>query len=335
MIKFDNILIPVEFIQEIGQNGQNSQVFLAKETNINRDIVIKQILKSNLNTNYYQEAIYLNQAKHPNVVEINYAGESSCKKYVYLAMPYYKNKSLKEKIFAPNLTVQDILKYSIEFLSGLNCLHIKKLLHLDIKPDNILISDQNNALLSDFGVVTTFPTGKSVQPSNPMFLMLWSPEYINSGTTNIFTDIYQVGVTLYLMCHKVNIDDLLPQHLLSLSGNAGIDELQKLIKSGKLYPKTYPKHIPMEIQKIINRCLHIDMSKRYSSIRGLINDLSQIKPNKNLEWNYQKTNQHEKWWRSDNKECFLDNSGNIKICNNKKNIYSGNEEQKLLDFLNQ
>lgn len=335
MIKFDNILIPVEFIQEIGQNGKNSQVFLAKETNINRDIVIKQILKSNLHKNYYQEAIYLNQAKHPNIVEINYAGESSCKNYIYLAMPYYKNKSLKEKICESELTVKDILKYSIEFLSGLNCLHIKKLLHLDIKPDNILISDQNNALLSDFGVVTTFPNGKSVQPSNPMFMMLWSPEYIDFGSTNIFTDIYQAGITLYLMCHKSHIDDLLPQHLLSLNGNDGALELQKMIKTGKLYPKTYPKHIPIDIQKIINKCLHTDMSKRYSSIRGLINDLSKIKSDKNLEWKYQKTNQNEKWWRSDNKECFLDINGNIKICNNKKIIYSGNEEQKLLDFLNQ
>lgn len=335
MIKFDNILIPVEFIQEIGQNGQNSQVFLAKETNINREIVIKQILKSNLHLNYYQEAIYLNQAKHPNIVEINYAGESSCNNYIYLAMPYYKNKSLKEKINSPNLTVKDILKYSIDFLSGLNCLHIKKLLHLDIKPDNILISDHNSALLSDFGVVTTFPIGKSVQPANPMFLMLWSPEYIDFGVTNIFTDIYQVGITLYLMCNKLQIDDLLPQKLLTLNGNDGILELQKLIKNGRLYPKSYPKHISFEIQRIINKCLNIDVSKRYSSIRGIINDLSKIQPNLNLDWNYIKTTQHEKWWRHDKKECYLYINGNIKICNNNKIIYSGNEEQKILDFLNQ
>lgn len=87
---------------------------------------------------------------HPNVVQIQYACKDD--KNVYIAMPFYKNGSLKSLMTKRMLTAREIIRYAIQFISGVAHIHSKGLLHLDIKPDNILLSDNDEALLSDFGL---------------------------------------------------------------------------------------------------------------------------------------------------------------------------------------
>lgn len=321
----DNILIPVDFIKRIGElNGLNSEVYLAIEKNIQREVIIKKIEKVYLNHKDYLEAIYLKEAKHPNVVDISYAGDSSCGKYVYLVMPYYKNGSLKEVIKDKDLSVKEIITYALGFLNGLHSVHIKKLLHLDIKPDNILLSDRKEALLSDFGLVTSFPKGQSIVP-NPMFKFLWPPEYFKYGKANIATDIYQVGITLYLLCNKIYFEDL-------LTPNINENIFKNLVTQGLFYPNKYPLHVSTEFQKIINKCLHKDMSKRYSSVSGILHDLADLEETSLMLWEYNKNNNCE-YWTQNNRTCKLDNNGNIEICINKKIDYIGKDMYYLMDFL--
>ena len=66
-------------------------------------------------------------------------------------MPYYKNGSLNQMLDYKNLTVREIIKYSLDFLSAIYYMHDNNIIHCDIKPNNILINDKNQAILSDFG----------------------------------------------------------------------------------------------------------------------------------------------------------------------------------------
>jgi serine/threonine protein kinase len=282
MINKDNIIIPIDFISNIGIEGKNSEVFLARDININREIVIKKIDKSTLNGNFFEEAKYLYQNKHPNVVEISYAGESQCKNFVYLAMPYYKNGSLNSKIinFRKNLTIKETIKYAFYFLSGLQSIHQKKFIHLDIKPDNILITDNNEAILSDFGLVDKTNFFGSSSSKKPLFSLLIPPENIEYKN-NIFksklsyskvTDIYQVGVTLYCLVNLIVLDKHLEEKQIYTRG-----DLVLSIKNGSLYDiKKYEKNVPIELQKIINKCLAINPNNRYQSVQKILNDLGSL-----------------------------------------------------------
>ena len=87
--------------------------------------------------------------ENKNIVKVNYATYDDDN--IYISMPYYKNGSLQDILQNRNLTVREIVKYSLDILSGIYYIHKNQILHCDIKPSNILIDDYNCAVLADFG----------------------------------------------------------------------------------------------------------------------------------------------------------------------------------------
>ena len=109
-----------ETIREIGQEGRNSQVFLAHDKQLDGEIVVKKIQKARIKHTgeYYRESKILHASSHPYVVRVNYGCSDS--DFIYIAMPYYKNGSLKSLIDTRYLSIREVIRYSIQFLSGLN-----------------------------------------------------------------------------------------------------------------------------------------------------------------------------------------------------------------------
>lgn len=121
----------------LGENigaGGNAHVFKAHDPQLSADLAIKMVPKCSLAdiSEYFNEASMLYLSSHTNVVPIHYACEDT--DYIYLAMPYYKNGSLKALIASQFLTVREIVTYSTQFLSGLHHIHSNKLIHFDVKP---------------------------------------------------------------------------------------------------------------------------------------------------------------------------------------------------------
>ena len=119
---------------------------------LDAEIVVKQIPKAKIasTANFFDESKALYASAHPNVVQIHYACEDTDS--VYLAMPYYRKGSVTGLITGKNMTVREIVTVGCQILSGLHNIHSKGLIHFDVKPDNILLSDRQEALLSDFGL---------------------------------------------------------------------------------------------------------------------------------------------------------------------------------------
>lgn len=72
--------------------------------------------------------------------------------HVYVAMPYYRKGSVAGLITGKHMTVREIVTAACQVLSGLHNIHSKSLIHFDVKPDNILLSERMEALISDFGL---------------------------------------------------------------------------------------------------------------------------------------------------------------------------------------
>jgi serine/threonine protein kinase len=280
-----------EPLKEIGQQGRNSNVYLAHDKQLDAEIVIKKIQKAKIHnpTDFYSEAKRLYDSEHPHVVQIKYACEDAG--HIYLAMPFYKNGSMKTLIDSRYLTVREILRYSIQFLTGLHNIHVKKLIHFDVKPDNILISDTNEALLADFGLsknmdLLGFSTVDSVYPRQI------PPEYFLQTHHSMLYDIYNSGLTMYRMCNGNNLYN--QQGRMFTTQAAYIDA----IKKGKFPDRqAYWPHIPRSLRKVINKAMAVSQTDRYQTVLDLINDLSPI--NDLLDWKFDERPNARSWTLED------------------------------------
>lgn len=139
MLKSPNIAeLSFQLGDEIGSEGRNSQVFKARDLQLNADIVVKKVRKATFSNidEYFVEASLLYLSAHPNVVPIHYACHDT--DHVYLAMPLYGKGSLKSRMANRPLTVREMVVISTQVLSGIHNIHSKGLIHFDVKPDNIL-----------------------------------------------------------------------------------------------------------------------------------------------------------------------------------------------------
>ncbi|MEG4010648.1 MULTISPECIES: serine/threonine-protein kinase [unclassified Microcoleus] len=268
--------------EEIGQEGRNSQVFKATDKHLDAVIVVKQISKKQESgtdldpEKFFQESKILYLSGHTNVVPVHYACQDQ--DFVYIAMPLYAKGSLKKRMDAEFLTVREIIRYATQFLSGLANIHSKGLIHFDIKPDNILLSDRDEALVSDFGLAKfTHPDGSALPD------MIYSGHFVPEALDEDLhltrqTDIYQVGLTLYRMCNG-NAD-----FERQLQVFASDDEFQAAILS-QTFPdrRSFLPHIPEKMRKTIKKCLEVSPENRHASVIDIINDLADIDDNA-LDW---------------------------------------------------
>ena len=94
-------------------------------------------------------------------------------------MPFYPKGSLNKIIDSRFLTVREIISLGTNFLSGLHNIHSKRLIHFDIKPDNILISERNEAHLTDFGLAKKAAFDGAEQ--DRVYGRMAPPEYFEKG----------------------------------------------------------------------------------------------------------------------------------------------------------
>lgn len=272
-------------VRDIGNNqGKNSQVFVAQDLQINTELFIKKVKKKELEAqglnmeDYFLEARMLYEGKHPNIAEIQYASEDI--ENIYLAMPIYENGSLSSKIDDEYLTVREIIKYSLEILSGISYIHSKQMVHLDIKPTNILIDNTGRARVTDFGL-SRFLNEYGFAQQDISYVYHKDPESYESIDRSIQSDIYQFGLLLYRMCNGNSIlEDQIQEFNITTH-----EMLRESILTG-IFPDRsyYLPHIPNKLQQIIKKCINVDLDKRYTNTIEIMNDISGI--TECIDWKY-------------------------------------------------
>lgn len=279
--------------KSIGGEGRNSKVHIAHDPQLNEALVLKEITKKSLDdqkvTDYFLEAQILNEANHPHIMPICYAAQD--KDNVYITMPFYEKGSVNTLMEQKPLTVREIIKYSLDFLSGLLFIHVKGMLHLDLKPTNIIVNDNDRAILTDFGLAR-YLDENGFASQEWQYTQHRSPESYNTTDKTVLDDVYQAGLTLYRMCNGNEV--FKNQHKIVVEGNNF--EREKIIEAIQkgVFPdrKFYLPHIPKKLRGIINKAMHIDPDKRYKNVLEIINALSKI--DENLDWEYTQNNDANK-----------------------------------------
>lgn len=267
-----------EVIEKINSEGVNSALYIVEDKQLGSRFILKQIDKKNFKEfeRYFDESKKVYNLKHPNIISINTASHDD--EYIYITMPYLKRGSLHNLLNTRYLTLKEIIKYSLDFLSAIEYVHSRGVIHCDIKPNNILIDDNNNAILTDFGSALYLNNGKA-RLKNVYYKHI-APEQCTNSLVGKKVDIYQIGTTLYRMCNGNYEYDKQAKRYKDLNS------LKVACARGR-FPvrKKYLPHIPKEMIKVIERCININPDERYDDVLDIMNDLASI--DVNLDWNFE------------------------------------------------
>jgi serine/threonine-protein kinase len=191
-----------EILEQIGRGGM-AAVYRAHDVDRDRVVAIKVVaphLSEDLNfiQRFRLEAQLLTDLRHPNIVPVEDYGELDG--YAYLAMPFLKVGTLMDRLLEGPVSPQYGAILVQQISEALQYLHDQGVVHRDVKPSNILLDEQGNALLSDFGLARLQEAHASLTGSmmigTPAFI---SPEQAQGEKADVLSDQYSLGVILYLL----------------------------------------------------------------------------------------------------------------------------------------
>ena len=261
--------------------GSHGAVYRALQPNIEREVAVKIILPNIANDpefirRFETEAQLVARLEHPHIVPLyDYWREPNA---AYLIMRYLRVGSLEERIKAGPLTDEMTLALLEQLCVGLHTAHRAGVIHRDIKPANILLDEDDNAYLADFGIAKNIAddrqaalTQDSTILGSPAYI---SPEQILAEPLKPQTDIYSLGVVLYeLLTGRKPFQGPTPvayiQHHLN-------DPLPLLARQDGINGASEIKAaIPTPLDIVIGRATAKDPQARYDSILSFLADLHQ------------------------------------------------------------
>lgn len=248
-------------IKKLG--GNFGEVWHAKDNSINREVALK-ILEPNFEpiAKLLDEARIGNKFNHKNLLPIHYADVTSFKgkTYTLISQEYFQNGAITSHLNSHNfLPLPQALKALQDILFGLEYLHNSGFYNNDIKPGNILLDNQLNAVLADYGIAGFSASIAPVAPKNS-YKVHRAPETCGgSPLISIHSDIYQVGCTAFRLLNGISN---LKNEFITL----GPTDYEAKKAKGKIPDrKLYQPYVPSRLKTIINKALNVDPNSRFDS----------------------------------------------------------------------
>lgn len=262
-----------EIIEKIGGGGM-ALVYKAKCNLLNRYVAIKVLRKEFVNDEEFikkfnRESQSAASLSHPNIVNIYDVGVED--NIYYIVMEYINGITLKQHIKNKGkLNSSEMLDISIYIANAINNAHKNNIIHRDIKPHNIMITEEGQVKVTDFGIARAVTNSTITQTSNMIGSVHYSsPEQAKGRYTDIKSDIYSLGIVMYeMIIGKLPFDGDSPI-------SVALMHIQDELKS----PRELDSSIPLNIDKIIRKSTQKERSLRYEDAEELLKDLELAKNN--------------------------------------------------------
>ena len=268
--------------------GSNGWLFFGKNRIHGQKVAIK-FYDWGGKAKYHAEPKNLASINSANVITILDASYVDSD-YAYFLTPYFKKGDLDNEICKGVRGNSRAISISRDMLSGLSHLHSNNLLHRDLKAENILINDDDRAIIGDFGSVKKIPQGNTTVPGSGHSLIYTPPESITTGQYGIQGDIYQIGVVLFqLLGGKLPYEESSCLTSRELRKYRAIDNeidkqiyakecISNKIKKGKIVVlSTLPPWVCTSLRRTISKSCNIDPQKRYQSCSEFLARLNAIR----------------------------------------------------------
>ncbi|MBO4326509.1 MAG: Stk1 family PASTA domain-containing Ser/Thr kinase [Clostridia bacterium] len=258
---------------KVGTGGM-SVVYRAMDLQEERIVAVKMLREE-----YAEDEEFLrhfrneiNAAKdlhHPNIVEIyDFSQEDDLP---YIVMEYVSGITLKAYInVIQSMGWRDALNIAAQILSAIDCAHSHGIIHRDIKPQNILITDEGRVKLTDFGIAHAVTEGtRKAGGDSAGSVHYLSPEQARGGFTDERSDIYSIGITLYEMVTGV----------VPFDGESHVSIALKHIDGNIVPPHTVDPDIPYGVSDLVMMATKKDPAERFQTARDMYARLKMVSAN--------------------------------------------------------
>ncbi len=310
-----------EIIEKVG-NGGMATVYRAEDKVLKRNVAVK-VLKDEFTTDeefikrFEIEAQSAARLTHPNIVSIYDVGSED--NLYYIVMELIRGKTLKEIIVEERgpLPWKWSVNVAIQIASALEMAHKNNIIHRDIKPHNIIITEDGIAKVTDFGIAKAVSNSTITAFGTTIgSVHYFSPEHARGGFTDAKSDLYSLGVVMYeMVTGRVPFDADTP-----------VSVALKHMQEEPEEPIELNPNLPSAVNRIIMKALKKDTTLRYQSATDMLADLRQALKNPNGDFvddrDYDATARTQK--------INTDLYGNVDEDNNKRN---GKKDNKFVAFI--
>ncbi len=255
-----------EIIDKVGTGGM-ADVYKAKDQKLNRFVAVKVMKReysedTTFVTKFRDEAQAAAGFIHPNIVSVYDVGEEDG--LYYIVMELVDGITLKRYIERKGkLTIRETTSIAVQVSMGIEAAHNNQIIHRDIKPQNIIISREGKAKVTDFGIAKATTADAAVDNTVMGSVHYTSPEQARGEGSDIKTDIYSLGITIYeMLTGKVPFD-----------GDTTVSIALQHIQEGVPSPKLLVPEIPDSLDAIVLKCTQREPENRYQNMAELIEDL--------------------------------------------------------------
>lgn len=245
-------------IKEYFPSGKCSRITHAKTIYVNAS---SENIFAKYRQAFVKEAKMLATLHHPNIVEVMDVFDEN--NTSYMVMNFVDGKTLQEIVEKNGpMPYPDAINYIAQITNAIAYIHERHILHRDIKPDNIMITADNKAILIDFGSAREFEQDKT-QIHTSILTHGYAPteQYTSNSRKGSYTDIYAIGATLYF----------------TLTATVPIEAAARItIKLPS--PKDLVPSIPDEANRTILKAMQLKAENRHQTVKEFMDDLCNIKP---------------------------------------------------------
>lgn len=256
-----------EIIRSIGEGGM-ANVYLGYDTILDRNVAIK-ILRGDLSTDekfvrrFQREALSASSLSHPNIVEMYDVGEDNG--VYYIVMEYIEGQTLKQLLKKRgNLTLSESIDIMLQLTDGMGHAHDSYIIHRDLKPQNIMIQDDGQIKITDFGIAMALNSTQLTQTNSVMGSVHYLPPEQAAGKgSTIRSDIYSMGIIFYEL-----LTGTLP-----FKGDNAVEIALKQMRDPLPDLTEDNSSIPMSIENVILKSTAKNPKNRYTDAREMHDDL--------------------------------------------------------------
>ena len=253
-------------ILEIIGTGATGRVARAHDPMIGRQVAIKllakELAKGEGRQRFLQEARVVGQLSHPSIITLHDMGIDEATQTPYLVMEFLEGQPLDRILEKGSLPYPRACAIVAEVACALGAAHRRGVIHGDVKPANVLITDDGRVKLMDFGMarLSSHDTGVTPLLGTPAY---WCPEQIMGKPQDARSDIFSLGIVLYEL-----VTGKRPFDAESLQGICS-----RVLSSTPLPPSHANPSVPTGFDELVARCLAKDPIARYGMGETLAEDL--------------------------------------------------------------
>jgi hypothetical protein len=255
-------------IEHIGRGGM-ADVWSARDQKLNRMVAIKTIAQTLSGDTdpvdmFKQEAQIIAQMEHPHILPIYDFGEFEGQ--LYIVMRYVAGGSLEDLLQRGPVPLNEALRLGQAIAQALDHAHLNSVIHLDLKPPNVLLDSHQSPYLADFGLATALdPEGKAINPGSGTLLYM-APEQLTAETIDHRADIYSFSIVMFhMLSGQLPFEAASPLALKQIQFHEDLPDVESINST-----------LPSYFSNILRRGTSVEPNERPATLMELLEELREV-----------------------------------------------------------